>query len=232
MSVKSNIGLIDDGLKWHFDPAHAVTQAEVSNDIARVYYPVKERGDMRNGTTFDSANGGRFYFDGSNDYIEYTNASTANVTGDMTIMAWVYPTGFPGGQNCICTWANVYSNDIEFTFHLNLSSTYIRFNAGTKGNYTKDTTTSLNEWVQVAVTYDASVGDAEFFKNGSSVGSITSYATGNRYDATLNPSQRFSVSRSNAQWWMGYIGPIMIYDRILSSSEIERSYNALKNRFI
>jgi hypothetical protein len=232
MSVKSNIGLIDDGLKWHFDPAHAVTQAGTASNIARTYHRVRERGDMRNGATFSSANGGSFSFDGSNDYIEYTNASLANVTGDMTIIAWVYPTGFPSGQSSICTWANVYNNNTEFNFHFNLSSTYIRLNAGIRGNQTINTSISLNEWVQVAVTYDASAGDAEFFKNGSSVGSITSYTAGNRYDATGNPSQRFSVSRTSGQWWKGNIGPIMIYDRILSSSEMERSYNALKNRFI
>jgi hypothetical protein len=231
MSVKSNIGLIDDGLKWHFDPAHSVTQAETSSSIARTYYPVRERGDMTNGVTFDSANGGSFVFDGVDDYIYYTNGSTANVTGDMTIIAWVYPTGFPSGQSSICTWANVYNNS-DYTFHFNLSSTYIRLNAGTRGNYTQSTSISLNEWVQVAVTYDASAGNAEYFKNGSSVGSITSYTPGDRYDATGNPSQRFSVSRSNGQYWEGNIGPIMIYDRILSSSEVGRSYNALKNRFI
>ena len=184
-----------------------------------------------NGAVVSNSNTGTLDLDGSNDYVSFVNPTI--YTGPYTIILWAKPDValIPGGSGAarpngtnrktpLVGPGPVWNPGIWVT------SDYIRSHADTQyvDSAINWTTTT---WNMLGMTYDG-VNVKNIF-----AGNILSNAHTTAYSIS-EPSTLYigaEISTGNSQNWNGNIGPVLIYNRALSASEIEQNYLAQKSRF-
>jgi hypothetical protein len=99
----------------------------------------------------------------------------------------------------------------------------LTFNFG--GGYDPSSSSFLNKWLCVAITSD----------NTASIlyldGQLTSGGARSSIDEDFGINFRIGTRYTTSSQWTGYFGPVLAYNRVLSSDEILQSYNAFKTRF-
>ena len=211
------------GLALLFNGAHA--NADLLTGLA-AYFPFDgnandESGNANTGVVNGAslvedrfANPNSAYnFDGTDDYIRIADSHSLNITGDLTISAWIR-TNSPD-QNII------FSNMLEVSPHngysLRLSSDgTIRFMSG-GGNLFGHTPVNTNLWTFVAITLSGTTAtsyvDAMLDSSGA-VGVPTSSSVDQTIGASYTPFY----------FWDGSIDDLRVYNRALSFSEIQELY--------
>ena len=189
-------------------------------------------GTLINGPTFDSANDGSIVFDGVDDYISANNNSTINGT-TQTVNVWFKNSGTYSTGNKSCEIIGKHNPSAS----LNGYGIYISNVSGALiiGGYIKNATTAYgtiteeinnSNWYNVTITFSSNE-QIKFYLNGilkssSTVGILT----------TNNELLRIGVSNDSFwQAYMGKIGRTLIYNRILSSTEILANFNEAKGRY-
>lgn len=172
----------------------------------------------------------------SNPYISVANSPANTITRDMTISAWVYLRSFANVFPYMRGIASRYNTAVgQYIFRLNCDAT-----AANKDNFCIDiiigglenqasgaTDISLNTWYHVAATYDGSV--ISLYVNG--VLDASTAASGN----LTNNTDLFIIGRDyladlgiNDRCWDGHIDDLRLYDRALSSQEVQSLYSSRK----
>jgi hypothetical protein len=223
--------LITDNLLLHLDPANPA--CFVSNDS--VAYNLVTGGTVRGATgepgtgtntptpsnmpVFNSINGGVFDFAGG---------KGMNVDDDLgqrtqvTIAMWFYKNSSSGHY-----FTDARNNGGGW-FLSNYDGYNINYNSQLRYNYdathNASTPNFLNKWIYMVVTSDGS--GSKLYLNGQLVHSDASITE------NLGKNLRIGTRYTTSSQWTGYMGPIMIYGRVLSTSEVTQNYNAHKDRFI
>lgn len=171
-----------------------------------------KNGTLTNSPTYDSTNLGRFLFNGTNQYITSSFATTAGQA--VTYMGWLYST------ETTATYRNFVDSATANPMIWWNTSGQIEFDTA---QYTT-TTVYRNQWVHVALSKPSGSSVASYYVNGSLVGTGgTAYST-----PAVTPTW---FNRAAAQTWKGYSSSHQAYNRALSAAEIKRSFNALRGRF-
>lgn len=225
MSVKSNTGVVTDGLAFCLDAANLRSYSGTgtsSKDLASNLI-----GSLVNGVTFDSSNGGSFVFDGTNDQIVVSHNSNIAFTSSLTDEVWFKLDSFPTGTNryTLCTkWASYYMN----VYSNRKISVYTYWNNGNRANssYTDSTSSlSLNTWHHVVFTESTS-GLRKIYIDGQLD------KTEQKEAGIWNEPNVLYIGGQPSRPLNGNIARVNLYSRELSSGEVLQNYNALKNRFI
>ena len=178
---------------------------------------------------------GVFNYDGTDDCLLIDNHSIIpdGSTG-FTKSAWIYGWSnsnqdiitayYPGGNQGTTIESRHSTNTNGFKAWINLST-------GWHGNENDLEWSSPNQWINLTSTWNKASG--EFILRVNTVyQTITTGATG---DYTW-PNCDFAIGSmspgSTRHYYSGNIGPVHVYNRALSSTEILHNYNALKGRFI
>ena len=155
-------------------------------------------------------------FNGSSDYID---TGAVLIDGPHTIAAWVYFEGSAGAQIIDTRDA---SQDGVYFYVTNLGQIYYRVNASTIPN----TNQYKNQWVYAVVTYDNST--QKLYVDGSLLQFV------NLSNATIDVTNTTKIGRnsySEAEYFNGNLANVAIWNRALSSDEINsvmwKSYEAL-----
>ncbi len=175
-------------------------------------------GTLTNGPTFSTNN---VVFDGIDDYVLiHASASLNALSSNISIMAWVYPT----------TTDNLWRRIISRDSYPN-QNWYIEFNGSTPGKLeynggSSNSTLSLNTWYQIVVIY-----------NGTKV---NSYVNG----SLDRSSDYINLAASNADIgiggdpnggnngnFAGKISSVAIYNRALTSADVQQIFAGTKNHF-
>ena len=168
-------------------------------------------GTLTNGPTYSSDVGGTIVFDGVNDYVTTSFATTSGQS--VTYCGWVYSTES----------TSIYKNFVDSLSESPMiwwnASGQIEFDAS---RYTT-TTVYRNQWVYVSLSKPSGSSSASYYVNGVLVGTGTAYTT-----PALIPTL---FNRSAAQTWKGNGAVVQIYNRALSAAEVLQNYNATKGRF-
>ena len=165
-----------------------------------------------NNPDYDVSNGGRFLFNGTNQYITSSFATTAGQA--ITYMGWLYST------ETTATYRNFVDSISANPMIWWNASGQIEFDAA---QYTT-TTVYRNQWVQVALSKPSGSSVASYYVNGSLVGTGgTAYST-----AAVTPTW---FNRAAAQTWKGYASNYQVYNRALTETEILQNFNAFRGRF-
>jgi len=195
-------------------------------------------GTLTNGPTYSSADGGSIVFDGSNDYgsLSSLNLSTLmNGSNNFSLSLWFNTDSFPASTSFLVSlvlfWAGtraiyfVFGDSIpadQFSVRVNQNSTW-------QSPVQNNSTLSTGTWYNMLVTYNSSSGYI-LYQNGTSVD--TSSTTGSISSFTnINPEIGSLTIGQGTRYYDGKISQILIYNRALTASEIQRNYNALKGRF-
>jgi hypothetical protein len=215
--VTSGLVLALDAADQNSYPGSGTTWADMSGN--------GYTGSLINGPTYSTGSGGTIVFDGVNDQaITNYNASGLQT---FTAIAWIKTTNTTG-YNFVFS-AGSFNSPTIAGFGLVINGTTFYFDHCSVTNVTSYSVPTIYDgvWRQVGIYRDAS-NNAGIIINGSLVASVSyatsftnsNFAIGSRPGGvTYNPF--FGGSISNSQ----------LYNRALSSSEIQQNYNALKSRF-
>ena len=237
-----NKPIVTDGLVFYVDAANKIsyprTGTIVTDIIGNTTGSLTGAGGSNNTPQWENINGGIFDFDGTDDYINYGNASYLNGLSNFTLSCWFKLNTAADNKTIVSDW---YYNNTPFghfgletddasgsTFGLRF---FIKATSDGGSNWVKTSTIlSENTWYNVVFTYNS--GTVVCYVDGSSV-SLTINGT---IPTTLtNQDGDLSIGRFGGMLdriWNGKINLIQIYNSTLSASEVFQNYNALKNRFI
>ena len=155
---------------------------------------------------------------GTNNYITIADSSSLDITGNLTMSAWVKPVDYTNYRGIFQEYANtdyVYQSYGMFTDQSGIKIIV----EGTQLN--PSAIPALNEWHHVVGTYDGSnvrlYIDGSLSSSTSKTGSVTSHAT-DSYIGRFTGRLDFN----------GSLDDIRIYNRAFSAAEVQALYNANK----
>lgn len=177
--------------------------------------------------------GGALSFDGVDDQVKISSATSLSGLSDMTLSAWINPRSFGGngtGQGRILGKSDNAST-ARFALMLGTDGTSIQFNSGfdSVGGSWKTPTGSvpLNSWSHIALVYTHDLASTPtIYINGvAQAVSLIGAPSGN---AVPDDSSFYIGSRgiNNARVFDGLIDQVRIYNRKLASSEVTTIYNS------
>ena len=181
------------------------------------------------GSNFNSANGGYWEFDGTNEYIQCSTDSILQPQS-FSVEAWVYDNQTEGYLP-IVAWAGAASPTAGWpavwTSYLNQGPMiYMDQWGGADFRYFDATAASVVGWHHVMFTYtydDITTG--AFYVDG------VSQSVSSTYDDTKASTDTCRIGLSRGYYYKGSMGLVRIYDRSLSAAEILDNYKKTKGRF-
>ena len=211
-----------EGLSMLLDAGFTASYPRTGNE----WYDLSRNDNSGNiiGSTFSGLQKGNIIFDGSNDYVDINNGASVLSNNEYTKIIWFYVNSFSNANNLISGGSE--SGQGQHAFWLGATN---KLQSGHNGSWNiveSSTTLNLNTWYCGAVTF-SSVAGWKLYLNGvledSSPDNITFSGDGNIFIGCYDTgSNLFNGAISNA----------IIYDRVLSGSEIESMYNSFSPRFV
>jgi uncharacterized membrane protein len=196
---------------YGFDEGSGTTTADASGNA--------NTGTL-SGATWNASGryGSALTFNGTSDWVTVPDNAVLDLTGPMTIEAWVYPTSVGDWRSVLLKETStglsygLYTSDSD-----GLPSGWIRRTSdiGVTGN----AAVAIDSWVHLAVTYDGSA--LNLYVNGSQV--ATRAITG--AIATSSQPLRIGGNASYGEFFDGTIDEVRIYNRALTASEIQTDMN-------
>ncbi len=200
---------------WKFDDGSGTTTQDSSgnsNTATLVDGPIWTSGKIN----------GAISYDGTDDYVDCGTNSSLNLTGSLTIIAWINPKSF--GQN---GWGRIVDKgdtSAGYSFFVDedvQSIAYVTY-GGEVAN-SNSNVISLDTWQHVAAVYNESSSSVTFYVDGQEAGS-SSYST-SPLDSSNDPLvigiRGYDLNRA----FDGIIDDVRVYNRALSAIEVLQLYN-------
>ena len=201
----------DAVLVMHFD--------EGSGTIAKDESGHGNDGTIHGATWTTGISGKALSFDGRDDYVSVTSSPSLDITGKITIEAWVKPNDVVSGQGLVCKRnLNTYTPYVLILHYSYLSYQY-HDGASWRGYDSADVT--ADEWQHIVVAFSPSDNHIYFYKNGVSFGDSVTTGTprGNSLPLWIGRDPAYT-------YFNGIIDEVAIYNRALSPEEIKAHYLA------
>ena len=186
-------------------------------------------GTLFNGVTYDTAGGGSWSFDGTNDYIDVPLTNYTLNIASVTVFCWVnlslptFGTFFHlGGNNNGITVGvgNVYTQDPGTKVVVLYPGVRWITNSYNMGTYS-------NGWNFVAISFDSSKYPTIYLNNNSGVYiAYNDFNTVGPYTVTIGREVGIGV-----RYLTGKISDLRMYSRVLSASEVLAYYNSTRGRY-
>jgi hypothetical protein len=239
MSVFSGPEIVNNGLVLYIDAANRNCYSGTGNTCISLGN-VSITGNLSyliNGTTasttsYSSNNGGVFLFGGTKDYIDCGATNIGIEASNKTMCAWIYQTS---AKN-----VGIFDRDQDgsggYGFWLNSSGKLWYWPAGF-GDLTDNGPYSVvnNTWTHVAISYNTSTKTGVFYYNG--LLSSTLVSTGTEVAPTSNVRINIGAIRNAGElafggnFFNGRMGPLSIYNRVLTQGEIQQNFEATRGRY-
>lgn len=220
-----NMNTTDNEGYWNFDRGTAADGSGNSND-GTLHGPVSVQGI--------TAAGQAFSFDGDDDYIEIPHSDSLNISSEITVEAWIYPTFSDSGEHMVVSkggnWNTEDPQCYELTidkdrplFQMKVSGSEQWYGAAPAEPITKNT------WHHVAGVYDG----IRFYIYIDGINQTSLYNgwsddyQGEIYKDDLPTSEHnISIGRRlpatwGALYYEGYIDDVRIWDRAISADEMK-----------
>lgn len=184
-------------------------------------------GTLINGPTFDSANGGMFTLDASDEKITGPSSTTIFTNNSFTIEGWVNPNTTPKSEQ---VWFAAVGpvGGTNKDIHLRIfSSGQLRFGFFADDLDSAGGVVSFGEWNHLVYTYDYDSDNSKIYHNGTEVASGTQGGF-NDTSAFVNIGY---WQTSSGQTLEGSVSTAKVYNRALTAEEVLQNYNVLKSRF-
>lgn len=220
---KLNTSVVSEGLLVYVDPA--VKRSYIGSGTT--FYDISL--NANNATLSTTApvfntSPKRFTFNGTtNNYISLA-ASKFNTTytGKTIIIVAKMDPGFGTSQFRALFGSSTGNRNFNFYMYHNGTNYVLHFSAGGSGTFSDPISVSTNQWMVLAAAQDATT--TTYYLNGVKVG-VTSMPL-----AQYGTNTEENIGKAD-NYWLGDLGPVLIYKRCLSESEIVKNFNALKSNF-
>jgi hypothetical protein len=191
-------------------------------------------GTLINGVTFNSS-GTPDYFDldGTNDWIGYTDIG--DTYGDFTALNWVYFDSLTGFQSIISKWSDT-GGQRSWMMVKEENTGLLQAFFDRSGTFS--TVRSINAsgaamttgvWYLCGMTYNATTGDCELFRNNVSQGTATFSGAGNLFNSS-SPLQT-GAQGEPARYLNGRLGKFLLYKSVLSSGNLTQIWDNTKANY-
>ena len=206
---------------WYLMDTPRGTRPGDTGDVADLTGGVSA-GVRHNGCTWSPGpRGNSLAFDGSAGYVDCGSPATLNITGNLTISAWVYFTGSSGNYYFITSNLDGSSGGFEF-FHIPAGVVALQTANGSYHGLSDGIGLAANAWTFVAATLDVA-GYGCFYHDG--VLSATASLGANPIGSSTSPFHIGERPGTTGSYnWPGTIDDLQIYNRVLSPAEIARDY--------
>lgn len=233
-STAYDLDAVSSGITFHINGANNLPVTGVSN-VWRNFAPLSQTGTLNYGTPVGAAlKTGYAEFDGVTDYITFPGYSALN-SSSFAVELWIAPDilaqtgtilekGLRNSQYSI----RMEASNLRFKGRINNTS------AGWINILSVDTDTTLQagKWNQLIINFSNS--NQQMFVNGvrQHSNNLKSNLLTNTSGITLGGSGGYGTANKYHQdYYKGKISIVRIYNRLLSSTEILRNFQAEKNRF-
>jgi hypothetical protein len=238
----SGNGIVTDGLVLSLDASNIksyVNNGTIWNDLSKN----NNVANLVNGTLFTTSSGGSIYMDGGNEYLrippssnlsEYFSTNNFSIETVVKSDNVVYPRsrhpiyvngtvttttplGWSAGHTSTATYMQIISGD-----GVNRQVTDISHNVVESTIYHRVFTINRENGVLT-----------KYYVNGNYIGQANhTSVTGSIYDGITTDFQTGFVFGYVWGWrYIGDVYKISVYNKVLSSEEIQNNYNAIKTRF-
>ena len=187
-------------------------------------------GSLTNGAGWGTGrNAGAVLLDGVNDFVELGNPALLQLTGSMTVSAWVNSAAFPVDDAAIVSKraGGEVGYQLDTTIDRGPRTIGFKLTSSSGGNMFRYGATALqaNTWYHVTGVYDAATSELHVYLNGqlddgTLLGTVT--ATQQNSSANVNIGRRPGSSSFN---FNGRIDDVRIYNRALTAAEIQADMN-------
>jgi len=217
--VSNGLVLCLDAANKNSYPGTGTTWSDLSGN--------SNNGTLTNGPTFNATNMGSIVFDGTNDYIYRSSLSNFN-SSTYTILLWGKFVSVSSSGVLFNLGRSSGDADTEAQlYYSNSRLVYWDFAGSIAFNFIQSSgTLSTNVYQYLGFTKNSTNGT--FYINGYSSGTGTAAFDANisTNDFTIGADIRDSINYVN-----GNISQFLIYNRVLTASEVLQNYNATKSRF-
>jgi glucose/arabinose dehydrogenase/chitodextrinase len=185
-------------------------------------------GVLTNGPTWTTGRyGSAVAFDGSNDYVNLGNPTALQITGSITINAWIYSTTFPFDDAAIVSKRGSNGFQLDTTIDRGPRGIGFKLTSSSGSNMMRYGATAMqtNTWYHVAGVYNATTRTMHVYLNGIlDDGALVGTVTASQQNSSLN----VNIGKRAGQAGYEFAGPIddvRIYNRALTQAEIQTDMN-------
>ena len=158
----------------------------------------------------------------TNNYIQTTSPITGAGTQNFTIYSWIYPTTLPGTTVSIFdSQATAGTADQRFSSYLTTTSKYATYLTAACSTATALTTSN---WYFVATTYDST--NINVYRNND-----TAVTCAQTQPTAVSNWLTIGARSATSSGYTGSMGPVGMYNRALSTSELSQICKAQAARF-
>jgi hypothetical protein len=176
-------------------------------------------GTLMGGATYAQGIVGKaFSFDGTDDYVEIPHSSSLDITGAITIDAWIYRNS--SAHTGLLNKGAIGTNGV-YDLALYQNKFYFRIN-GAALNMPSNADIPVNAWTHIAGTYDSATSTAKIYINGV-LDNTQSYS--GTINTDTNPLH-IGLYGSPNLFFSGKIDELEIFNRALTQTEIQAIYTA------
>lgn len=257
MAAISGANIVTDGLVYYIDPSNPICYSGSGTSAYNVASSSLVGGTLTNGVTYDYANNGVMYFDGTNDYIAIPDSNLLDLGSNFTISAWIKINDLT-----TATYHSIYSSlDITTNsltkgvsliwyrvnqFGINANSLMIQYgqSAWFWNVYCSDTNTindtAIHHVVVTVSSANTNNPTVKFYLDG--VLKNTTWWGQSSKAAILYSTDTTSLrlgslyTPANPSYYNSYsninIYNVQVWKKELSSTEITQIYNATRSRFL
>ena len=212
--------IVTNGLVFAVDAGNLVSYE--NGDTTTNSLVGSSTGTLNNGVGFDSANGGVFISDGTDDGILVPDDNTLDLS-DFTLEAWVWWNQHKNYGSILCKGPGGTGQLFNYAFFFYSGNIVCGFGNGSSWAPVSISTPTINEWHHIVGTYDGS--NLKFYLDGDLAN--TSAVSGTPYQNTTDLGllhQPYPID--------GKVGPLRIYNKALTADEVSQNFNAQRSRFI
>ena len=254
--------MVERGLVLYLDAANSNSyNTGISTSTWYDLSGQQNNGTLFNGTSYSSADGGSFSFDGVNDYIDCGSKDSLNLTTGFTVSFWMKNTDISGFEYLVNRWTYSARNYRQWSFDTGGSSSAgnnweLRFrisndgtDAGVEGRackvnryYRAVTNSTIGNNKSLTRYENPDIADGNWHNicgtwNGSTqslyIDGIFMGST-TKTSMVSTPGRKTFIGGGNdgtALNMSGNISQVSIYNRALSDVEIGQNFNAFRNRY-
>ena len=246
MACNAGPDIIEDGLLLCLDARNKISYSGTGTSWKNLVDG--ENGVLTNGPTFSSNNGGRFSFDGSNDYCEFVENEKYNFqpSQPFSVFCWMIKSSSSSAILGNMELGSPYKGwDL---WNQDASHIAMHLIASWSGNAIKlqvDYTVNSNKIIYFGYTYDGScptnntdtLNSVNFYIDGElyTIGKQTNNADGfNSASETIShpTGQKFRIgSRYGGIYGASSLFAVHIYNKALTANEVRQNYQATLGRF-
>ena len=165
-----------------------------------------------------------YSFDGINDYISMSRI----IQDDFTISVWFNTTVSNPGADAWASRPLVYA-DKQSTYNdfgTGVVNNQFVFTAGNPDTSISSTSSVVSgNWVHAVVTRDKDTSEFQIYINGISE---ATGSNGNTASLSAQATMLIGGNTIDSRYFAGMIDDVLLYDRVLSATEIQELYNAPK----